>query len=96
MAQLIVAGILADDSVAWGPSAASQPSRPTQPAAPTNDEACLALGDRIVTVVNRGMNREPTLLSDILADTGIRSLSRETNTACASALKNAVAAGIGN
>lgn len=95
MEQLIAAGILADDGTARGTSAASQPSRPTQPAAPTNDEACLALGDRIVTVVNRGMNRELTALSDILADTGIRSLSRETNTACASALNDAVAAEIG-
>ncbi len=95
MAQLIAAGILADDGMARGTGAALQPSRPTQPAAPTNGEACLALGDRIVTVVNRGMNRELTALSDILADTGIRSLSRETNTACASALNDAVAAGIG-
>ncbi len=94
MAQLIAANAIPDDGLGWGAASAAQPQSPSAPA-PSNDNACLALGDTIVAVVNRGMNRELAVLSDILADTGIRSLSGETNTACGSALEAANAAGLG-
>lgn len=94
MAQLIAANTIPDDGVGWGAVGATSPATASTPA-PSQEGACLALGDLLVTVVNRGMNRELTALSDILANTGIRSLSGETNTGCASALNAAFAAGIG-
>lgn len=96
MAQLIAANTVPDDGMGWGAAQNQNPvPAPTPTPAPNQDGACLALGDLLVTVVNRGMNRELTALSDILAVTGIRSLSGETNTGCASALNTAHAAGIG-
>ncbi|MEO0384815.1 MAG: hypothetical protein AAF234_14815 [Pseudomonadota bacterium] len=93
MAQLIATNTIPDDGVGWGAAGAAQTVNPTP--APSQEGACFALGDLLVTVVNRGMNRELTALSDILAVTGIRSLSGETSTGCASALNAAIAAGIG-
>lgn len=93
MAQLIAANAIPDDGVGWGAAGTTNSASAPTPA-PSQEGACLALGDLLVTVVNRGMNRELTALSDILANTGIRSLSGETNTGCASALNAAFAAGI--
>ncbi|MEQ8656355.1 MAG: hypothetical protein RIC24_03485 [Hyphomicrobiales bacterium] len=97
MAQLIASNAIPDDGVGWGTASVAQPESParTPPPSTANDNACLVLGDRIVAVVNRGLNRELTAMSDILASTGIRSLSGETETACASALDAASAAGLG-
>ncbi|MFN3171749.1 MAG: hypothetical protein ACE37E_13780 [Hyphomicrobiales bacterium] len=94
IAQLIAANTIPDDGVGWGAAGATSPG-PAPTPAPSQGGACLALGDLLVTVVNRGMNRELTALSDILTVTGIRSLSGETNTGCASAVNAAIAAGIG-
>jgi hypothetical protein len=97
MAQLIASNAIPDDGVGWGTVSEAQPASPAHTPPPTmaNDIACLALGDRLVAVVNRGMNRELTAMSDILASTGIRSLSGETETACAAALDAAIAADLG-